>query len=138
MNRAQYDQELAGGGGEEDGYGYHDGGDFFSNMFGAQFMDMDDEDGFHFFGMPPPRQHRRKTRGDDMKYTMEVTLEELYNGTVKYLSLEKNVICSMCKGKGGRRGPRPCKVCHGRGFIVKERRMGRMTQQTHITCRKCK
>lgn len=42
---------------------------------------------------------RGPRRGKDMLHPMAVTLEELYNGAVRKLSLQKSVICAACEGK---------------------------------------
>jgi hypothetical protein len=41
---------------------------------------------------------RRQRRGEDVVHPLKVTLEELYNGTSKKLSLSRNVLCSKCNG----------------------------------------
>lgn len=43
------------------------------------------------------RGHRQK-RGEDVVHTMKVSLEDLYNGTTKKLSLSRNALCTKCKG----------------------------------------
>ncbi|CAG2102161.1 unnamed protein product, partial [Medioppia subpectinata] len=56
-----------------------------------------------FFGMGGGgrgRQERGPKRGKDVVYQMSVTLEELYNGTTRKLSIQKKVICDKCEGKG--------------------------------------
>ncbi|RKP10670.1 DnaJ domain-containing protein, partial [Thamnocephalis sphaerospora] len=145
--REHYDRYGPDGPGGMPGGGFGGDGppmDFFADLFGAQFMDADDDDMFSgggFFGGPPPHargQRPRRTRGDDVKHPLEVTLEELYNGTTKRMSLEKTSICATCSGKGGKRGPRPCKPCGGSGSIAKEHRMGGMVRRTRVTCRKCR
>jgi DnaJ family protein A protein 2 len=50
------------------------------------------------------RGGRRK--GEDVVHPLKVSLEELYNGTTKKLSLAKNVICSKCDGCAARRAAR--------------------------------
>lgn len=40
----------------------------------------------------------RKKRGEDVIHSLKVSLEDLYNGTTKKLSLSRNVLCSRCKG----------------------------------------
>ncbi|KAF9602651.1 hypothetical protein IFM89_030539 [Coptis chinensis] len=40
---------------------------------------------------------RRQRRGEDVMHPLKVSLEELYNGTSKKLSLSRNAICSKCK-----------------------------------------
>lgn len=41
---------------------------------------------------------RRKKQGDDVVHSLKVSLEDLYNGTSKKLSLSRNVLCPKCKG----------------------------------------
>lgn len=41
---------------------------------------------------------RRQRRGEDVVHPLKVSLEDLYNGTSKKLSLSRNVLCSKCKG----------------------------------------
>lgn len=41
---------------------------------------------------------RRQRRGEDVVHPLKVSLDDLYNGTSKKLSLSRNVICSKCKG----------------------------------------
>lgn len=44
------------------------------------------------------RGSRRQRRGEDVIHPLKVSLEDLYNGTSKKLSLSRNVLCSKCKG----------------------------------------
>lgn len=48
------------------------------------------------FGTRPCRKPERK--GKDVVHQLNVTLEDLYKGTIKKLALQKNVICSACQG----------------------------------------
>lgn len=41
---------------------------------------------------------RRQRRGEDVIHPLKVSLEDLYNGTSKKLSLSRNVLCAKCKG----------------------------------------
>lgn len=41
---------------------------------------------------------RRRKQGEDVVHTLKVSLEDLYNGTTKKLSLSRNVLCPKCKG----------------------------------------
>lgn len=45
--------------------------------------------------------HRRERKGKDVVHQLSVSLEELYNGTVRKLALHKNVICEKCEGELG-------------------------------------
>ena len=49
---------------------------------------------------------------------MSVTLDELYNGAVRKLALQKHVICSKCEGQGGKKPPEKCPNCRGTGMQV--------------------
>ena len=41
---------------------------------------------------------RRQKKSEDVVHPLKVSLEDLYNGTSRKLSLSRNVICSKCKG----------------------------------------
>lgn len=75
-------------------------------------------------GMPPgfgggsgPRKPRQ---GRDEEQNYQVTLEELYRGKTTKFASTKNVICSHCKGTGGKENAKPkqCSSCQGRGKDV--------------------
>ena len=40
----------------------------------------------------------RKKQGEDVKQVLKVSLEEVYNGITKKLSLSRNILCKKCKG----------------------------------------
>lgn len=42
---------------------------------------------------------RQENRGKDLVHQLGVSLEDLYNGAVRKLALQKNVICDKCEGK---------------------------------------
>ncbi|CAH9070735.1 unnamed protein product [Cuscuta europaea] len=71
---------------------------------------------------------------------MKVSLEDLYNGTTKKLSLSRNVICSKCNGKGSKSGASTkCGGCEGSGMKVTIRQLGpSMIQQMQQPCNECK
>lgn len=41
---------------------------------------------------------RRQKQGEDVVHTLKVSLEDLYNGTSKKLSLSREILCPKCKG----------------------------------------
>lgn len=43
---------------------------------------------------------RRERRGKNIVHSLGVSLEELYNGCIRKLSVEKNVTCEKCEGNG--------------------------------------
>ena len=67
--------------------------------------------------------HPRKPRkGADEQIPYQVTLEELYKGKTTKFSSKKNVICSLCKGSGGKEKAktRQCGSCQGQGNPIQE------------------
>jgi DnaJ homolog subfamily A member 2 len=89
--------------------------------------DVDFEDILQMFGMgmggvppgfgPGGPGPRRPRKGMDEEKRYEVTLEELYKGKTTKFASTKNVLCSVCKGTGGKEKakPKPCATCQGRG-----------------------
>lgn len=71
---------MGGGGG-----GGHDPFDIFSSFFGGSP-----------FGGGGSSRGRRQRRGEDVVHALKVSLEDLYLGTSKKLSLSRNVLCSKC------------------------------------------
>ena len=51
-----------------------------------------------FFGMGGGRRGRGPPKAKDSVYQTKVTLEECYNGTVRKLAINRNVICFKCEG----------------------------------------
>eukprot|EP00899_Mesostigma_viride_P003292 jgi/Mesvir1/12964/Mv05975-RA.1 len=82
---------------------------------------------------------RGPRKGEDVVYPVKVTLSDLYNGTSKRLSLEKNVICQKCDGKGSKSGETvKCAGCRGSGMKVTIRQLGPgMIQQLQSVCNEC-
>lgn len=100
------------------GGGGPDMDDIFAQMFGGMggFGGMPGMGGMG--GMPGGRNVPRKGRSVEQEY--EVTLEELYKGKTTKFSNTKNIICSLCKGSGGKQGAKTnaCAVCNGRGMLI--------------------
>eukprot|EP00199_Chlamydomonas_sp_CCMP681_P000879 CAMPEP_0119104064 /NCGR_PEP_ID=MMETSP1180-20130426/2374_1 /TAXON_ID=3052 ORGANISM="Chlamydomonas cf sp, Strain CCMP681" /NCGR_SAMPLE_ID=MMETSP1180 /ASSEMBLY_ACC=CAM_ASM_000741 /LENGTH=447 /DNA_ID=CAMNT_0007088733 /DNA_START=11 /DNA_END=1354 /DNA_ORIENTATION=- len=83
------------------------------------------------------RQRERKS--EDVVHKLQVTLEELYNGAQKKLSLSRNLPCDSCKGSGTKSGRKyECGVCRGTGVVVQLRPLGPgMVQQIQSRCTNC-
>ncbi len=84
--------------------------------FTAGFADIFDEMFGEFMG------GRRRTstggiRGGDLRYNLEITLEEAFHGKQAKIRVPTSVACDSCKGTGGEGGSGavPCTYCHGRG-----------------------
>lgn len=113
------------------GGGFHDPMDIFSQIFGGGFGD--------FFGGGGGTQRRAaggKQRGSDLRYDLEISLEEAARGVEKELEIERQTSCDTCKATGskGSGGVKPCSTCGGRGVVA--RQSGIFIQQS--TCPDCR
>jgi molecular chaperone DnaJ len=134
--RAAYDRyghdAFSGGMGGGRG-GFHDPADIFSQVFGGAFGGGFEE----FFGGGGSRKKSGKQRGSDLRYDLEITLEEAANGVEKELEIERNVPCGKCNSTGSKSsggGVKTCSTCAGRGVVG--RQAGIFIQQT--TCPECR
>jgi molecular chaperone DnaJ len=115
--------------------------------FGAGFADIFDEMFGEFMG--GRRGGGGAARGSDLRYNMEITLEEAFAGKSVEIEIPSAVACDSCHGTGGANGAQPvdCTTCRGvgnvratQGFFTIERTcptcqgMGKMIK-TH--CRSC-
>ncbi|WOL10204.1 hypothetical protein Cni_G18958 [Canna indica] len=118
-------KEGMGGGGGGD---FHNPFDIFEQFFGGGS-----------FGGGSSRG-RRQRKGEDVVHTLKVSLEDLYNGTSKKLSLSRNVLCRKCKGVGSKSGASGrCYGCHGTGMRTVTRQIGLgMIQQMQHVCPECR
>ncbi|KAJ0418978.1 hypothetical protein BJY00DRAFT_172310 [Aspergillus carlsbadensis] len=90
-------------------------------------------------GMPGMGGQRRPRASPNEEQKYEIKLEDLYKGkTVKFAST-KNVICSLCKGKGGKEKAtaKKCSTCDGQGFKEVLTRMGQFLTQSTVVCSTC-
>lgn len=93
-----------------------------------------------FFGMGGGRRGRQgPPKGKDVVHQLKVSLEDMYNGTVKKLALQKNVICPKCEGYGGKKGSvQNCGSCRGSGMQVRIQQLAPgMVQQIQTVCSDC-
>jgi molecular chaperone DnaJ len=97
--------------------------DIFENIFG-EFMNA---------------QGGRRTnvlRGSDLRYDLEISLEEAFNGKSVELKIDTTVRCEPCGGSGAKAGTsaRGCAMCDGRGQ-VRARQGFFVLEQTCPSCR---
>ena len=87
-----------------------------------------------FFGGAAGGEDRQ--RGADLRYDMQITLEEAAFGTEKEIEVRKLDICDKCNGSGADSGSRTitCPGCGGRGQVVSSRGFFQVSQ----TCPRCR
>ena len=125
QKRAAYDRfgkaafQNGGGGGQDPfgGAGFEGFSDIFSTIFG-EFMD-------------PRGARQNAARGADLRYDLELTLEEAFTGVEKTINIQALAKCEKCEGRGCTKADncaRSCGTCGGmgkvraqQGFFVVER-----------------
>ena len=120
---AAFEQGGMGGG----GYGGGGQGDF-GDIFGDVFGDI-------FGGGRRGGGQARAQRGSDLRYNMELSLEEAVRGVSKEIEVPTLVECDICDGSGAKAGSsaQTCGTCHGHGQV--QMRQGFFAvQQTCPTC----
>jgi molecular chaperone DnaJ len=93
-------------------------GDFnFGAGFGSGFADIFDEMFGEFMG--GRRQQGANLRGSDLRYNLEITLEEAFRGKQTTVRVPTLAPCDACRGTGAEAGSRPinCPTCHGQGRV---------------------
>jgi molecular chaperone DnaJ len=143
--RAAYDRyghaAFAGGGvgggarGGGFGGGFHDPFDIFREVFG-----MGSEGGGGIFDQifgsaTGARERGGRQRGSDLRYDLQISLEEAAFGVEKEIELLKHETCTRCGGSGAESGSRAvtCSTCQGRGQVVTSRGFFQVSQ----TCPRC-
>ncbi|HEY4344064.1 MAG TPA: molecular chaperone DnaJ [Parvibaculum sp.] len=117
QSRAAYDQfghAAFEGGGPRGGHpGF--GGDFGASMSGI----FDDLFGEFMGGRGGRRSDGGRTRGQDLRYNMEIELEEAFEGKKAQVRVPSSVACEACEGSGAEPGSKPvtCTTCSGHGKV---------------------
>lgn len=129
---AAYTQGMSGGGGSRGAQGdFGDIGDIFETIFGSAFGGGG-------------RQQAQPRRGADLRYDLEVSLDDAFHGKTVELEIEVSQSCETCDGSGASPGTserecrmcdghgkvrakqgffvveRPCPTCHGRGAVIED------------------
>ena len=111
QKRAAYDRfgHAAFENGGMGGGGFGAGG--FSDIFEDIFGDM--------MGGGRRRSSGGRERGADLRYNMEITLEEAYAGKTAQIHVPSSIQCSDCSGSGAKPGTSPttCPMCQGHGRV---------------------
>jgi len=133
--RAAYDRyghaAFQGGMGGPAG-GFHDPFEVFREVFGGGggggIFD-------HFFGGGGGPDPSGRQRGSDLRYDLQITLEEAARGCEKEIEIRKLDACEPCSGSGAQKGSKAvvCPTCRGRGQVVVSRGFFQVAQ----TCPAC-
>ena len=125
---AAFSQGMGGRGG-----GFHDPFDIFREVFGGGAGGGIFET---FFGGGASTDREGRQRGSDLRYDMQITLEEAAFGVEKEIEVRKLDACDKCKGTGAEAGSRAvtCPSCHGRGQVISSRGFFQVSQ----TCPRCR
>ena len=93
------------------------GGAGFGAGFASSFSDIFED----LFGMAGQRGGRGsgRERGADLRYNMEITLEEAFTGKTAQIEIPVAVTCESCSGSGAKAGTKPktCATCGGAGRV---------------------
>ena len=114
-----------GNGGAGNGQDFGSFADIFDNIFG-EFMNAGGQGG----------RQRNVLRGSDLRYDLEIRLEDAFHGREVELSVDTTARCEPCEGSGAKTGTsaRECTMCHGRGQ-VRARQGFFVVEQTCPSCR---
>jgi len=129
--RAQYDRFGVAGNGANGfgGFGPFDQAAGFGDIF-----DM-------FFGNARPGAARRSgpQRGSDLRYDLEIALEEAFSGTTKEIGFTHLAQCEVCKGTCAQPGTQvsTCLQCAGTGIMRAARQTPLGQMVTQMTCSRC-
>ncbi len=132
QKRAAYDQfghagvdPSMGGGAGPGGAGFGGG---FNDIFGDVFGDI--------FGGGRGGGGQRVYRGSDLRYNLDLSLEDAVAGTEVKIRIPTQVSCNECDGSGARKGTSPtqCTTCGGRGQV----RMQQGFFSVQQTCPHCR
>jgi DnaJ family protein A protein 2 len=113
------------------------------NMHGKKYFTeprgMDASDIFSAFFGGGGRGPSGPKKTKDLEHYLNVTLEDLYNGSTKQMKVTRKKLCASCKGNGTKSGAKSntCNVCSGTGVQMHVRRFGHMIQQSRAPCSNC-
>lgn len=115
QKRAAYDRfghaafEQGGMGGQG---GFSAGAGGFSDIFEDIFGEM-------MGGGRARRSTGGRERGTDLRYNMEISLEEAFSGKTAQIRVPTSITCDVCTGSGAKPGtqPKTCGTCHGSGRV---------------------
>jgi len=133
--REQYDQYGSSAFSNEDIAGFRN----FRFNFDDLFSDLGFEDIFDIFNQGGrKRNYYDYEEGADLRYDLEITLEEAFFGVRKIIEIPIHEICDKCGGLGAEeKNLRECDKCHGTGEIRIAKRRGFAQFISVMACNKC-
>ena len=133
--RTKYDQF----GTTADQFKGFEGFDFSDIMSSGNFDFESIFEGF-FGGRGPFRASRGPSRGDDLRYDIEITLNEAAEGATKHIVVPRLESCPKCHGSGAESESDivSCPDCNGSGIQRRSQRTPLGIFQTQTTCGKCR
>lgn len=117
QKRAAYDR--MGHGAFDQSQGFSGG---FESEFGSSMSDIFEDIFGEFMGggrRSGGRQKSRASKGSDLRYAMDLTLQEAYEGKTTQIKVPTPVACETCQGSGAKpgTGPKKCTSCQGSGVV---------------------
>ena len=111
--------------------------DLFGGAFGGGFGGFGGFGGG--FGGQRGQRQQRVYRGRDIRVRVKLTLEEIAKGVEKEISIEKNVPCTECGGKGAKNSSdiKTCPACNGTGQVQRVVNSFLGQTVTYSTCQQC-
>ena len=135
QKKAQYDQFGTAGEQFQSGFSGFDFSDFMSDIggFGMDFDSIFE----NFFGRG--QRTRRRQRGSDLRYDMEIELEDAAFGANKTINIPRLEECEKCNGTGAESKSDivTCDECNGKGVTTRTQRTPFGLFSTTTACRKC-
>lgn len=140
--KARYDQfGHAGveGAGPDFSGGFGNLNDILNDLFGGAFGGGFGGFGGFGGGFSGGQRQQRVYRGRDIRVRVKLTLEEIAKGTEKEISIEKNVPCTECGGKGAKNSSdiQTCPACKGSGQVQRVVNSFLGQTVTYSTCQQC-
>ena len=140
--KAKYDQfGHAGvdGAGPDFSGGFGNLNDILNDLFGGAFGGGFGGGVGGFGGFGGGQRRERVYRGRDIRVRVKLTLEEIARGVEKEISIEKNVPCPDCGGRGARNSSdiKTCPACNGTGQVQRVVNSFLGQTVTYSTCQQC-
>jgi molecular chaperone DnaJ len=140
--KAKYDQfGHAGvdGAGPDFSGGFGNLNDILNDLFGGAFGGGFGGFGGFGGGFGGGQRRERVHRGRDIRVRVKLTLEEIARGVEKEISIEKNVPCPDCGGRGAKNGSdiKSCPACNGTGQVQRVVNSFLGQTVTYSTCQQC-